>query len=113
MVFKNEFDTIGKPVIWNGMYKRGDNLNEIRKGEKWFLELPWHETRGTEMPFDFNNLIRVFQHFFKGNNQPYLAKGKYFSEFKQQFCLGRHLPDSISQQICTDTLQFKINFEIK
>ncbi|MCD6564859.1 MAG: hypothetical protein J7K53_02845 [Bacteroidales bacterium] len=66
MVFSSADDTIGKPVGWNGMYKISDCINQIYQGEKWSFEIPWHETRGTEEPFDGNNLIRVLQHFFFG-----------------------------------------------
>ncbi|TAL69100.1 MAG: hypothetical protein EPN88_06825 [Bacteroidetes bacterium] len=112
MVFKNTSDTIGKPVSWNGMYKTGDYYNKLKKGQKWYMDIPWRESRGTEIPFNFNNLIRVFQHFFIGLNKPFLSKGTYFTEFKQEFCLGRYLPDP-QYLICTDTLQLRINFEVK
>jgi len=116
MVFSNTHDTIGKPVEWCVMNKRSDAPNRIMKGEKWVMEIPWHETRGTEEPFVFENLIHFFQHFFMGLDQKYLAKGCYYTKFTQIFCLGRHhdSPEYIKEPVvCTDTLILKINFKIK
>ena len=113
MVFRSAYDTIGKPVRLYIYYKCGHTYNRIKQGEKWVMEIPWHETRGTEMPFDLYNLINVFQASFIGLNQPPLSKGKYYTEFTQQFCLGQHLPLSQNEFACTNKLRLKINFEIK
>ena len=113
MVFRSTSDTIGKPVRLYIFYKRGDAANRIKQGEKWVMEIPWHETRGTEMPFDLYNLIFVFQASYIGLNQPPLSKGTYYTEFTQQFCLGQHLPLSQNEFACTDKLRLKVNFEIK
>jgi hypothetical protein len=113
MVFRSVYDTIGKPVRLYIFYKRGDAMNRIKQGEKWYMEIPWHETRGTEMPFDLYNLINAFQAWFIGLDQPPLSKGTYYTEFTQQFCLGQHLPLSQNEFACTDKLRLKINFEIK
>ncbi|UCG26959.1 MAG: hypothetical protein JSV24_08255, partial [Bacteroidales bacterium] len=113
MVFSSTSDTIGKPVSLFILFKRGDAMNRIKQGEKWVLEIPWHETRGTEIPFDLYNTIFVFQASFIGLNQPSLSKGIYYTEFTQQFCLGQHLPLSQNEFACTNKLRLKINFEIR
>ncbi len=112
-VFSSNGEMTGEPVKWYGMNKVSDAINQIKLGEEWVLDIPWFETRGTEDPFDADNLIRVLQHYFMGLNQQPLSKGKYFSEFTQQFCLRKYLPHPQSEFVCTDTLKLKINFEIK
>ena len=112
LVYNSEGDSIGKPVIWDGMDKISDGY-PIKKGDVWTLEFPWHEERGTEQPFDIDNAIRVLQHYFIGTSQPALPKGQYSTKITQQFCLGRYLPHPQHEEICTDTLSLKINFEIK
>ena len=112
MVYKENNDKVGKPVKWKGMNEISD-ICPIYKGETWKIEFPWHEERGTEKPFDYRNLIRVLQHYFMGLAQPYLPKGKYYTAFTRQFCLGRYLPHPQHETICTDTLKLKIHFEIK
>ncbi|NQU79926.1 MAG: hypothetical protein HQ543_00215 [Bacteroidetes bacterium] len=113
MVFESNSDTIGKPINWCLTDLRSDASNRINHGEKWYMEIPWHETRGIEVPFDYHNLIGVFQQFFMGLDQPPLSKGKYYTKITQQFCLGKYLPHPQSEFVCTDTLTLKINFEIK
>jgi len=112
-VYKENGDSVGKPVQWYGMNKISDAVNRICIEEAWTLEFPWHEERGAEEPFDIDNCIRVLQYYFKGCSQPYLPKGRYYTAFTQQFCLGRYLPHPQHEEICTDTLRFKIHFEIK
>lgn len=112
-VIKINGDTIGNPVVWNGMDKIGDASNQIKQGEKWVLEIPWHETRGSEVSFDYHNLIHFLQHYFMGLNQPALSKGRYYTEFTQQFYLGKYLPHPQKELVYTNTLELKINFEIK
>ncbi|MCD6201420.1 MAG: hypothetical protein J7K46_06410 [Bacteroidales bacterium] len=112
MVYKENGDIVGKPVEWHGMDKISDGY-ALRNGEAWTLEIPWHEKRGTEMPFDYHNLIRVLQHFFIGLNRQPLSKGTYYTKFTQQYCLGRYLPHPQDKIICTDTLSLRIVFEIK
>lgn len=113
MVFRSDEDTIGKPVLNGFCYKCGSNFNEIKQGISWTLEIPWQETHGTELPFDINNGLKVFQCYLIGLNRSLLPVGKYYTELKQQFCLGHHLPDSLNKLACTDDLQLKIRFEIK
>ena len=113
MVFSSADDTIGQPAEWHGMLKISDVTNQIKLDEKWDFEIPWREIRGTEVPFDHHNLIRVFQHYFMGLNRQVLSKGKYYTKFMQQFYLGRYLPHPQSESVYTDTLTLKINFEIK
>jgi len=112
-VFSSNGYTIGQPVKWDGMDKITDVINQIKLGEKWDMEIPWHETRGTELPFDYHNLIHILQHYFMGLDMQPLSKGKYYTLLTQQFCLGKYLPHPQSEFVCTDTLKFKINFEIK
>jgi hypothetical protein len=111
MVFNNSTDTVGNPIKLVFMYKTGDYYNNIKKGEKWLIDIPWSDSQGSELPFNFNNLINFFQYYFIGLNRPFLPKGKYYTDFKQQFCFGRYLLDP--QYICTDTLHIRINFEVK
>lgn len=113
MVFSSNGDTIGKPVNFRGADLISYCVNQIYHGKEWDMEIPWHETRGTEVPFDYHNLISVLHHYFMGLNQQPLSKGKYYTKFTQQFCLGRYLPHPQSEFVCTDTLTLKINFEIK
>jgi hypothetical protein len=110
-VFSSNGDTIGQPAKWNGLFKISDG-SPIYRGKEWVLEFPWHETRGMEQPFDPYNSIRVLQHHFIGLDQAFLQKGKYYTTFTQQFCLGRYV-DPRTEFFCTDTLTLKINFEIK
>ncbi|MBA7535528.1 hypothetical protein ES705_27786 [subsurface metagenome] len=112
-VFSNTVDTIGKPVDFLAADLISLKANKIKQGEKWVMEIPWHETRGSEAPFDYHNLIWFLHHYFIGLNQPPLSKGTYYTKFTQQFCLGKYLPHPQSESVCTDTLQLKINFEIK
>jgi hypothetical protein len=113
MVFRSAYDTIGKPVKLFFWYKIGDAINEIKKGETWHLDIPWHETRGTEIPFNLNNVIKKFQYDFIGLNQPPLSKGTYYTEFTKQFCLEKYGLHPEGKSVCTDTLHLKINFEVK
>ena len=113
MVFNSAGDTIGKPVIFRGADLVAETTNQIKQEEKWDIEIPWHETRGTEVPYDYHNLIRFLNSYFMGLNQQPLSKGKYYTELTQQFCLGKYLPHPQSEFVCTDTLELKINFEIK
>lgn len=94
----------GQPIEWNGMDKVTDVKNGIVFGEKWTLNIPWHDTE---------NSFRVFQHYFKGANRSPLPRGSYYTKLTQQFCLGRYLPHPQHEEVCTDTLTLKINFEIK
>ena len=111
-VFSSSGDTIGKPINYRGADLISDGINQMKQGEEWVLEFPWHETKGTEEPFDYRNLIRVLQHYFMGLDQAFLQKGTYYTKFTQQFCLGRYV-DPPTEYICTETLTLKINFEIK
>ena len=116
MVFRSPYDTVGRPMELKGLFARTDAGNEIKKGEKWVMEIPWHETRGTEEPYDMYNLIIYFQVLYIGLNQPPLSKGVYYTELTEIFCLRRYAnsPDYENEPIvCTDTLELKINFEIK
>lgn len=113
MVFNSAGDTIGKPVIYRGADLVAETTNKIKQKEKWDMEILWHETRGTEVPFDYHNLLRFLNTYFIGLNQQLLSKGKYYTELTQQFSLGRYLPHPQSEFVCTDTLTLKINFEIK
>jgi hypothetical protein len=112
-VYKSNGYAIGQPAEWYIMDLRTDVGNKIGYNKTWYMQIPWHETRGTEEPFDADNCIRVFQHYFIGLNQQPLSKGKYYTKFTQQFCLGRYLPHPQSEYVCTNTLILKINFEIK
>ena len=115
-VFNNRGNKIGKPINWYIMDLRSDAANEIAYNNKWDMKIPWHETRGTEEPFNIENLIIVFQHYFIGLNQQPLSKGKYYTKLNQGFCLGRYYDSKDFNEVpfvCTDTLIFKINFEIK
>jgi len=113
IIFSSNGDTIGKPVDFLAADLISLEANKIKQGEKWDMEIPWHEIRGTEVPFDEHNLIWFLHHYFMGLNQLPLAKGTYYTEFTQQFCLGKYLPHPQNQFVCTDTLTLKINFEIK
>lgn len=112
MVFKSSSDSVGKPIKLFFIYKTGDYYNKIKKGEKFLVEIPWTESKGSELPFRFDNLINFFQYYYIGLNRPSLPKGKYYTEFNQKFCLGRYLPDP-QVPICTDILQLRIDFEVK
>ena len=115
-VFSNRGNKIGKPINWYIMDLRSDAANEIGYNNTWDMKIPWHETRGTEEPFDTENLIIVFQHYFIGLNQQPLSKGKYYTRLNQVSCLGRYYDSPDFNEVpfvCTDTLIFKINFEIK
>ncbi len=112
-VFSSNGDTIGKPINYHGADLISDGINQIKRGKEWVLEFPWHETRGTQVPFDYRNLIRILQDYFIGLNQQPLSKGSYYTKFTQQFCLGRYLPHPQNEYKCTDTFTFTINFEIK
>jgi hypothetical protein len=116
MVFDSHDEKIGKPIDWYAMYKRSDAPNEVMKNHKWIMVVPWHEVNFTEEPFNSENLLHFFQHFFIGLDQPYLESGKYYTKFIQAFCLGRHhnSPEYDNDPlVCTDTLTFKISFEIR
>ena len=115
-VCKSNGHAIGQPVEWDGMNKISDGY-PIRYNKTWDMQIPWHETRGMEEPFDADNEIRVLQHYFMGLNQQPLSKGKYYTKFTQQFCLGRYFNWKVYvgtfEYLCTNTLILKINFEIK
>ena len=113
ITFSSNGDTIGKPVDFLAADLISLKANKIKQGEKWDMEIPWHETRGSEAPFDYHNLIWFLHHYFIGLNQPPLSKGTYYTEFTQRFCFGKYLPHPQSEFVCTDTLKLKINFEIK
>ena len=113
MVYKENGDSIGSPVEWpHFSYYISDGF-PLKKGKIWSFEFYWHETRGTEKPYDEKNLIKVLQHLFKGLAQPYLPKGKYYTAFTQHFCLASYVNRPNNEYFCTDTLQLKIHFEIK
>jgi len=114
MVYDNVNDSIGAPIKLFFIYKRGDPLNMLELGGKWSFDVFWEEKRGTEIPsLSVDNMIIAFQHRFIGLNQKPLPKGKYYSEFRQNFCLGRFGTDNPFNLICTDTLKLHIDFEIQ
>ena len=112
-VFKNNGDTIGTPVLWNGMDKISDASNQIKKGEQWEMKIPWHETQASGVFSDNSNKIHFLQHYYIILYQHHLSKGRYYTEFIQQFAFGKYLPHPQSEFVYTSTLEFKINFEIK
>ena len=121
-VYSRNGHTIGQPAEWHGMDKISDGINQIKQGKEWVMEFPWHETRGTEVPYNADNDIRVLQHYFMGLNRQPLSNGKYYTKFTQQFCLARYYNyldtppgemDPPTEYFCTDTLTLRINFEIK
>ena len=111
-VFSKKNDAIGRP--WEGIIcnQVSDGINQIKRGEKWIMESPWTETRIFEDLYE-SNTIRFLQCYFSGLNMKPLPKGEYYTLFTQQFCLGKYLPHPQSEFVCTDTLELKINFEIK
>jgi hypothetical protein len=117
-VYHSNGEPVGEAVIWYSMNKISDQVNQVKRDGTWYVTMPWHETRGTEEPYDYTNLIKVLQHFFMGENQPMLSAGRYYTTFSQQFCLGRYFnyedySNTPFEYVCTDTLSFKVNFEIK
>ncbi len=112
MVYKENNDTVGKPVKWEGMNEISDGY-PIFNGKEWKIEFPWHEERGSAKPYDYETHIHIFQHYFMGLAQPYLPTGKYYTAFTQHFCLGSYVNRPNNEYFCTDTLQLKIHFEIE
>lgn len=100
----------GKPWKLSKCSYISDGVNELKRGEEWTMESPWQENDSVESHF--------LQCYFQGLDQPLLPSGKYYTAFTQQFCLGRYFhyedySDTPYEFMCTDTLTFKINFEIK
>ncbi len=111
-VFISNGDTVGKPLEGNFCNEISDGINQMKRGEEWVMESPWTETR-TFTGFYDPNTIRFLQCYFSGLNRQSLSKGRYYTKFTQQFCLGRYLPHPQNEYKYTDTFTLTINFEIK
>jgi len=100
---------IGSPWKLGFCYYVTDVVNKLNRGKEWSMESSWQEKQtndSTEMHF--------LQCYFHGLDQPMLAPGKYYTSFSQQFSIGAYHPHpSTGYIVRTDTLNFKINFEIK
>jgi hypothetical protein len=102
-VFSSNSDTIGRSYMQYIVIKIGYAayyfFGEKRKYE---LSVPWNDARETWTTYYWVQ---------KSLHQPNLGKGNYFTKLNHHFCFVRYYnkPDSL----CCDTVNFKINFEIK
>ncbi|MGC9353420.1 MAG: hypothetical protein ACP5D9_06255, partial [Mariniphaga sp.] len=63
--------------------------------------VPWHDERDG---------WQLLWGFFESTKQPFLEKGKYYTQFAYNFSFG--MPDK-EPELETGLISFKINFEIK
>ncbi|HEY3373264.1 MAG TPA: hypothetical protein VGK10_20625 [Prolixibacteraceae bacterium] len=97
---RSEEEDFGKPFKLLGISVTKELRWILPKGYANFI-VPWHEER-----IEF----QAMHGYFKGLNQPYLKKGKYYTQFSYNFTFG--YPNK-QPEIETGELTFKINFEIK
>ena len=69
--------------------------------QKYELTVPWKDDRS-----QWETLHCIFQ----SAHQNYLPKGKYYTRFSHRFCFDRKVDQP---SLCIDSLNFKINFEIR
>ncbi len=106
-VINAQGDTIGRPFYFRGADYILMKCPKINKGENYVLDISWTEDR------DYWHICNLYANGSKNNPLP---KGTYFTSFEHNFCLRDFSLDFIENTddiICTDTLSFKINFEIK
>ena len=97
---RSEGEDFGKPFKFIGFSLTKELRYILSDGYANFI-VPWHEER-----IEFQAMHGIFE----GLKQPYLKKGKYFTQFTYNFTFGdpNKKPD-----IKTGMFNLKINFEIK
>lgn len=101
-VYDEKGKLVGAPYEFSGAYITGPEAHPLFGAYKQFdLTIPWSDARAKWSTLHCS---------FKGTNQHPLPKGKYFTTFKQRFCLNRNVG---KPSICTENLTFKINFEVE
>ncbi len=106
-VMNPQGDTIGRPFYFRGADYDLMKCFKMNKGENYVLDVSWTENR------DYWHICNLYAHGSK--NKP-LPKGTYYISFEHNFCLrdfSLNFPEKAEELICTDILNFKINFEIK
>ena len=101
-VYSETDSLIGSPFIFKGAFAIGTGGHPFYGNNKSYtVIIPWQDNR-----IEWETL----HCFFEGTNQSLLPKGKYYTQFSHRFCFAKKV-DELS--LCTDTLTFRINFEIK
>ncbi len=113
-VWSEKGDTIGKPFVFGGMNLIGSGAYPFHKGESYKFKFPWLYS------FDLWNSLfsyeeeletwRLLYTYFDATDQEPLTKGKYYTKFSHKFRFSRTIDEP---SLHTDSLTFKINFEIK
>jgi len=113
-VWNAKGDTIGKPFIFGGMEKVGAGAYPFHKGESYKFNFPWLYSYDLwNSLFTYEEELetwRLLYTYFDATDQAPLTKGKYYTKFSHKFRFSR---TSDEPSLDTDSLTFKINFEIK
>ena len=113
-VWSEKGDTIGKPFVFGGMDLIGSGAYPLHKGESYKFKFPWLYS------YDLWNSLFTYEEdmetwkllytYFEATDQVPLTEGKYYTKFSHKFCFSRTFDEP---SLYTDSLRFKINFEIK
>jgi len=106
LTVKSDEKSYGRPFLFKG-YNPTKELRWLRTAEDYSYNysynfmVPWHDKR---------DQWKSYWGFFESTKQPYLKKGKYFTQFAYNFSFG--MPGK-EPELETGLITFKINFEIK
>jgi hypothetical protein len=113
-VWKNNGEIVGKPFHVKYVEEIGAGAYPFHKGESYKFKFPWLYS------FDLWNSLfsyeedmetwKFFYTYFDATDQSPLTEGKYYTKFSHKFRFSRTIDEP---SLHTDSLTFKINFEIK
>jgi hypothetical protein len=113
-VWNEKGDTIGKPFVFGGMDLIGSGAYPFHKGESYKFKFPWlysYELWNSLFTYKEDmETWKLLYTYFDDTDQAPLTEGKYYTKFSHKFCFSRTFDEP---SLYTDSLRFKINFEIK
>ena len=101
-VYDSDDEYLGKPFNFKGADEIGIGAYPFESGDTCIFEEPWVNSTDTIWRWKYG--------YYESANQELLAGGNYYTEFKYSFEFVR---SDDAPTLLTDTLSFKINFEIQ
>jgi hypothetical protein len=98
-IYNSEGQDVGKPYVFKGADKIGIGAYPLNVGESCIFEQQWRDERDSIWRWRYGN--------YESAKQELLKKGSYNTGFNQRFSFSE------DTHFYTDSLIFKINFEIQ